>query len=133
MREERSAQVDSASFLGIARSESHVRGRLTPTRCPSGEFREAFADVSLLHMLARYILMAQALVEGGAVGFFAKAARTTKPKKPGYPEPYTPIRNPNVDMNVEERGAGEGGGVTKRQATFTKLQGGENVRELPKN
>ena len=84
-------------------------------------------------MLARYILIAQALVEGGAVGFFAKAARTTELKKPGFPEPYTPIRNPNVDINVEEIGTEEGGGVTKRQATFTKLQGGENVRELPNN
>ena len=121
VREERSAQVDSASFLGIARSESHVRGRLTPTRCPRGEFHGVFADVSLQHMLARYILMAQALVEGGAVGFFAKAARTTKPKKTGFPEPYTPIRNPNVDMNVEEIGTEEGGGVTKRQAAVAKL------------
>ena len=121
MSEERSAQVDSASFLGIARSESHVRGRLTPARCPSGEFRGVLADVSPLHLLARYILMVQALVEGGAVGFFAKAVRTTEPKKPGFPEPYSPIRNPNVDMNFEAKGTGKGGGVTKRQATFTKF------------
>ena len=73
-----------------------------------GNFRGVFADVSLLHTLARYILMAQALVERGAVGFFANAVRTTKPKKPGFPKPYTPIRNPNVDMNVEEIGTDGG-------------------------
>ena len=53
-----------------------------PRAAQAGNFRGVFADVSLLHML-----MAQALVEGGAVGFVAKAVRATKPKKPGFPEP----------------------------------------------
>ena len=87
LREVRGVQVDSASTLGAARSKSRVRGRLTPARCPSGEFLGVFAGVSLLHLLARHILMVQALVEGGAVGFVAKAVRATKPKKPGFPEP----------------------------------------------
>ena len=39
LREGKGAQVNLASFLGAPRSKSHVRGRLTPTRCPSGELR----------------------------------------------------------------------------------------------
>ena len=54
-------EVDLASFLGAARSKTHVRGRLTPTCRPSGEFRAAG---SLLRILARYFLTVRALVEG---------------------------------------------------------------------
>ena len=65
VREERSAQVNLASFLGAPRSKPHVRGRLTPTRFPARGFG---MGGPLLPILARYILTAQALGEDGAVG-----------------------------------------------------------------
>ena len=70
LREGEGAQFNLASSLGAPRSKSRDRGRLTPTRCPSGELRAAGPP---LHMLTRFILTAQALVEGGEVGFFADA------------------------------------------------------------
>ena len=82
--EERSAHVNFASFLGIAHSKSHVRGRLTPARCPSGEFR---AGGPLLRMLVRYVLTVQALGGDGGVGFSARVVRANEPGKPGFPEP----------------------------------------------
>ena len=123
LREERSAKVDSASSLGAARSKSHVRG---PKRSPSGEFLGVFAGVSLLHLLARHILMVQALVEGGAVGFFAKAVRATKPESQDF-------RNPNVDMNLEERGTVEGVGETQKDTPLlSNCEGAKMFESYPR-
>ena len=87
LREERSAQVDSARFLGAARSKTHVRGRPTPLSCPIGEF---LAEGPVLHLPVRYVLTVKVLVGGGEVGFLAMTVRATKQKKQGIPELCTP-------------------------------------------